>query len=271
MNDGIDSELTDFLKDEPEPAAEDTTDVDNPEEAAEQDDKNGEKTDDKPDSTTDDKAAESKDKQDDTDTGSPSEPENKETGTVPIAALLDEREKRQSYERRIEELEGKLNTKAEKPLPDVLENQEGFVSEMESRIKTETQSVRIEVSQDVMRMMHDDYDDMEKKFIELAKDSPDLVSKMSASKLPAKFVYDTAKKSEKLAEMDNLEEWEAKKTAELTAKIKADLEAEAKTKAEKDAETEGALSPSLAAQRGSGSGDSKPADVPDPLETTFNR
>lgn len=261
---GTESELTDFLKDEPEAATEEVTDAGKPEETA---DKGDEKPGDD-DSTTDDKKAESKED----DAGSTSEPENKEAGTVPIAALLDEREKRQAFEKQVEELTGKLNTTEAKPLPDVLDDQEGFVKELESKVKTETQAVRIEVSQDVMRMMHDDYDEMEKKFVELAKGNPDLINKMSSETLPAKFVYDTAKKAEKLAEMDNVEEWEAKKTAELKAAIKAELEAEAKAKADKEAENSEALSPSLAAQRAAGSnGSQKPADVPDPLETTFNR
>jgi len=266
MNDGTDSELTDFLKDEPETTTEDTTDVDKPEETAEQDDKGGEKTDD--DSTTDDKAAESN--QDDA--GSPSEPENKDTGTVPIAALLDEREKRQAFEKQVGELTDKLSTTEAKPLPDVLDDQEGFVKQLESKVKSETQAVRIEVSQDMMRTMHSDYDEMEAKFVAMAKDNPDLISKMYATPLPAKFAYETAKKADKLADFENVEEWEAKKTAELKASIKAEMEAEAKAKAEKDADTSGALSPSIAAQRAAGSnGSQKPADVPDPLETTFNR
>lgn len=260
MNDGIDSELSEFLKDEPVETLTDTSTEVAPE--AE-----------KPEETTEEVTTTiSTDDKEKVEEGSTSEPEAKETGTVPIAALLDEREKRQTFEKQVEELTGKLNTKPENPLPDVLENQEGFVKELQSKMKAETQSVRIEMSQDFMRTMHVDYDAMEEKFMALAKDNPSLVGKMAASPLPAKFVYETAKNAEKLADMENVEEWEAKKTAELKEKIKAEMEAEAKAKADKDAETTNALTPSLAAQRAAGgNGDAKPADVPDPLETTFNR
>lgn len=119
-------------------------------------------------------------------------------------------------------------------------------------------------------MMHDDYDDMESKFLDLAKDTPDLIQKMNASKLPAKFVYDTAKKAEKLADLENVDEWEAKKEAEIEARIRAEIEAKAKAKAEADAEKTDAIQPSLAATRAEG-GNKEVITVDDPLETTFNR
>ena len=263
------SELNEFLEDAAAESTDQQTDQETGQEADQTAETNTEtdKAAEEKDASTGDKAAEEKAEE-----GSTPESETKETGTVPIAALLDEREKRQAFEKQVEELKGKINTSEEqKPLPDVFENQDDFVSELQARLKAETQAVRIEVSQDFMRTMHDDYDQMEAKFMELAKDNPELVSKMSAAATPAKFVYETAKKAEKLAELNNVDEWEAKKTAELTAKIKAELEAEAKAKAETDAKNEDAISPSIAAQRAAGGNNDKSVDVPDPLETTFNR
>ena len=264
---GTDSELNEFLNDAPEAEVENTPVV----ESGTESENNTEESAPAKEVATDDKAEEAKPVEGKAG-GSPSEPEAKETGTVPIAALLDEREKRQAFEKQVSELTSKLSTTEAKPLPDVLDDQEGFVKQLESKVKSETQAVRIEVSQDMMRTMHSDYDEMEAKFVAMAKDNPNLISKMYATPLPAKFAYETAKKADKLADFENVEEWEAKKTAELKVSIKAEMEAEAKAKVEKDADTSGALSPSLAAQRAAGgNSQAAPADVPDPLETTFNR
>ena len=202
----------------------------------------------------------------------PEEHEEHESGRVPIAALLDEREKRQAAVRELEEIKKRMEQDAPKvETPDVLDDQEGFVAHLQSQIKAETANARIEVSQDVMRMLHEDYDDMESKFIALAEESPDLARKMSESVNPARFAYETAKKAMKFAEMENVDEWEAKKTAEIEAKLREQLTAEITAAATAKADTGKSLTPSLTAQRAQGGNTVPPQEVPDPLSTTFNR
>lgn len=205
--------------------------------------------------------------------GSPAEP--KEEGKIPIAALLDEREKRQERDRRIAELEAKLSEANKTPppkAPDVLEDQEGFTKHFEDRLAQARREDRIEISQDLMRTMHEDYDEMEIKFAELAQKNPALVTQLNQSQLPAKFAYDTAKaaiEAEKLSDPAYLSQKEAEMEARIRKKIEAE-NAENAAKAEAEAKLEATLTPSLANQRGGATAGTVP-EVADPLETTFNR
>lgn len=204
------------------------------------------------------------------DQGSPPEPE-KQGGTVPIAALLDEREKRQQFQRELEALRAAKQQPEPQKIPDVLDDQEGFVRHVQSEIRNATTAVRIEMSQDVMRMQHEDYDAMEAKFIAMAQDNPQLAQKMMESSLPAKFVYETAKKAEKLELMENVDEWEAKKTAEIEAKIRAEMEAKYSGKVKANADKAASLTPSISTVAAAGGNSRIPIHIADPLETTFNR
>ena len=85
-----------------------------------------------------------------------------------------------------------------------------------------------------------------------------------------KFVYDTVKKAEKLAKLENVDEFEAKTRAEIEAKVRAELEAKFEAKAKAESEKAASLSPSLANQRAAG-GNTGVVSIADPLETTFNR
>lgn len=200
--------------------------------------------------------------------GSPPEPE-KPSGTVPIAALLDEREKRQRFERELEELRKAKEVEPAK-VPDVLDDQEGFVNHFKSELQSVAWNTRVEISQDVMRAQHEDYDTVEAKFVEMVKENPELARKLSESTMPAKFAYETVKKAERLAALENVDEWEAKKVAELKAQVRAELEAEITKKAQEAAAKESSISPSISTMTAEG-GNTNQVHVPDPLESTFNR
>ena len=120
-------------------------------------------------------------------------------------------------------------------------------------------------------MLHDDYDAMEANFISLAEENPDLARKMSESANPARFAYETAKKAEKFAEMENVDEWEAKKTAEIESRLREQITAEITNSVKAKTEAGQSLTPSLAAQRAQGGNTVPPQDVADPLTTTFDR
>lgn len=203
--------------------------------------------------------------------GSPPEPEDASNDkSVPIAALLDEREKRQATQRELEELRKRIDEKPE-TVPDVLDDQEGFVASMRSEMNQQAFSIRAEVSQEMMRTLHDDYDDVETKFLDMAAENPELAQGMSSAALPAKFVYETVKKAEKLAQMENVDEFEAKTRAEIEAKVRAEMEAEFKEKAKADAEQAASITPSISGVTADGGNTPPAVKIEDPLETTFNR
>ena len=204
--------------------------------------------------------------------GLPTEPDKPEkTGEVPIAALLDEREKRQAAQRELDQLRKQLSEQAPKQaIPDPLDDGEAYAGHINQVVEGKLAQSRIAMSQEFMRMTHEDYDTAEAKFIQMAQENPALIGQMQAATLPAKFVYDTAKKAEKLEKLENVDEYEAKTRAELEAKIREELEAKYKTKLDADAAKAASLTPSLANQRAQG-GNTGVVSVADPLETTFNR
>jgi hypothetical protein len=210
--------------------------------------------------------------------GSTTEPEapvkaEKDTATIPIAALLDEREKRQKGEAALKELQTKFEaaTRVDTPAPDVLEDQEAFVSHFKGEMQQMAIQTRIEMSQEMMRMMHPDYDEVESKFVGMAAENPDLAAKLRSATNPAKFAFDTVKNAEKLEKLENVEEFEATTRAEIEAKVRAELEAEYKEQLGDIAGKAGSLSPSLAGERAAGGNKPAPIVISDPLETTFNR
>ena len=204
--------------------------------------------------------------------GLPTEPD-KESGTVPIAALLDEREKRQAAIKHAKELEARLSElqKGEaRPVPDVFENPDAFVSHFQQQMQNEAWNTRVTMSQDMMRILHDDYDEAEAKFLAMGETMPELAAQLRQAPNPAKFVYESVKKAEKLEQMQNVDEWEAKKTAEIEAKVRQELEAQYSKKAADKAAKAGSLTPSLTNTRADG-GNRPVVGVSDPLESTFNR
>lgn len=121
-----------------------------------------------------------------------------EKDTVPIAAQIDERRKRQAAEKKAKELEDKLaeferraeQTNKEPPKrPDPTDDPEGAYKALEGRILAE----RINLSREMMMDSKADFPEMEKIFVDLAKQNLELVQQMNASPNPAKFAYTKAK------------------------------------------------------------------------------
>lgn len=203
---------------------------------------------------------------DDAPEGAPTAPDNKEPDSIPIAALLDERGKRQAVERELEQLRSQMSQAEQTPAPDVFEDPDGYRKHMQDEAELREWNLRCDLTSDMMRSIHDDYDDMEARFIEMGKENSELLLRMRQSSNPAKFAYDTAKKAIRFEAMENVDEWEAKKTAEIEAKLKAEFEQKANERATKA----DSLPPSLTAATAVG-GNTAVISVPDPLETTFNR
>lgn len=175
------------------------------------------------------------------------------------AAVLDERRKRQDLERKYEELLSKQQKQEPQKAPDVFEDQEGFTNHIGQTLQNEVFKARVEISQELMREKHADYDEKEAMFADMAKESPELWQKLRASAMPAKFVYETVVKAERLKAMENIDEWESKKTAELEAKIRQQLEAEFAEKSKSKAAVS-SLKPSLANARSSAPVNDEPID-----------
>lgn len=188
----------------------------------------------------------------------PTSPEEDEKQNWTLAAVKDERQKRQEAQKRIEELERKLAERDSKQeeIPDVFEDQKAFVESIRNEQRQELQNMRLEMAREFMMEAHKDYEEMEAKFIELAKENPVLKSQAQKASNPAKFAYQQAKKYAEWQEMQDIDTAKQKLRAELREELKKELEAE---KAEKAAKTSD-ITPSLAKARASDKGNAQVDD-----------
>lgn len=111
------------------------------------------------------------------------EPESEDgKSVVPVAALKDERNKRQSFETENKQLKERL-AKYEK----------GETAVVEDDVDDDTFKERAETSREIMNELVSDYAEKETVFLELCKAEPLLALQMRRSKSPAKFAYEKAK------------------------------------------------------------------------------
>lgn len=174
-------------------------------------------------------------------------------------AVLDERRKRQELERKLEELQ-KQQQPADKR-PDLFADPEGALSHLETRLRQESAAARIELSQELMRSLHDDYDELEAEFHDLAKDNPVLLKQLAQATNPARFAYETAHKARQAAALNDVDkvraELEAKHLAEIEARVRKEYEEKYGKEAVKRA---AASAPSLAATTGKSSINDQPEE-----------
>lgn len=196
----------------------------------------------------------------------PSPEPEKEEQPWTLAAVLDERQKRQHYEARVAELEKQLEESSTKP-PDVLEDQEGFMAHTDQKIDQKLWSMKADLSRDMMQTLKADYPEKEAKFLEMVKDDPTLQSKMLGHPNPARFAYETAEKAMKFEQIQDVDKWEAQKVKELEEKIRKEMEEAAQATQASEAKKSQADVPSLAAASSKGAETATPGD--ETLEEVF--
>lgn len=165
-----------------------------------------------------------------------------------FAMAKDERQKRQKLEKELEELRAKYEKTDQAEMPDIFDDQKGFVKTLEERHQRELHNLRIDIYREAMIEANPDYEEKEAKFLEMAKESPILATQLRKAKNPAKFVYDQVKKYEQFEKLQDVDAYEKKLRAELEAKVLKEVEA----KKQQEADVAESLSPSLAKARGAG-------------------
>ena len=141
-------------------------------------------------------------------------------------AVLDERKKRQALEVEIAKLK-----EAKKPEEDKTETAELTKEEltMQSLILRE----RISLSREMMLEKHEDYEELETVFMDMAKENPSLVTQMNASPNPAKFAYNQAKahsETKKLSDPEYVQKMKEDMRKEILAELEAKQTPEDKRK-----------------------------------------
>jgi hypothetical protein len=162
-----------------------------------------------------------------------------------LAAVKDERRKRQELEKELESL--KQKQQEPKELPDVFDDQKAFVESIRSEFQQELGNAKLEVARSMMMEFHDDYEAMEAKFIDLAKENPTLRDQAMKEANPAKFAYQQAKKYEEYQKVQDVDAYKEQLRNEMRAEIEAEIKGTQQVKAKKASN----LTPSLANARAS--------------------
>lgn len=151
---------------------------------------------------------------------------------VPIRAMLDEREKRQQYERELKELrEAQEKAKANAPdFPDYFEDPKAYNAAVKKLVEEQVTSVRAEMQQQfsaqwlamserAAKARYQDFDDKLAAFSEEAKSNPVLAAQMLQAPDPGEYVYQTGKKLLALSSTPDLESLERQIEERVRAKI----------------------------------------------------
>lgn len=178
---------------------------------------------------------------------------------VPLTALQEQRKRRQEAERELDELRRRHNAPQD---IDPLEDPQGFTAQVDRKVAL----MRFELQEEAMRERHDDYDEVQAEFLDLARSNPTLQAELASSRNAPKFAYDTAMKARELKRLDSVDDYKSALRKELEAQIRAELLAEAqKTQGKKAALAEATALPSLATVGTGGRDD----DVDESLDAVF--
>jgi hypothetical protein len=130
---------------------------------------------------------------------------------VPRKALIEERRKRQDYEKKLAEFEAKLAQLDKKqepppaprqmqPPPDPWTDPEGALAYERQQRAMELYETRVILSEEIMSQKPD-YEDAKRAFIEAANADPMLAQKLVRHPMPAKLVYEEGKRMLALKEI----------------------------------------------------------------------
>lgn len=126
------------------------------------------------------------------------EPASTEPKMVPLAAVQDERRKRQEIESRLKELESKVPKGNDEP--DIYEDPDGWkewnrnqILAEQTKAASEQLEIRINESREKMLESTTDFIQAEKAFLVLAQDDQEITQQMLNSLNPAQFAYEKGK------------------------------------------------------------------------------
>lgn len=167
-------------------------------------------------------------------------------GYVPLAAIEDERRKRQEYEKRVKDYEKRLQEleQTNQKVP------EQYRDDPEGYVQRAVMNATVNLSREMVASLHPDYEEMENYLVERTNLDPVLAAQvhvgLQSSRNPAKFAYDTAKRLKREEELEAAGGWEKWREAE-RERIRKELEAQVKPQVVTQQPVEDAPPESLAA------------------------
>ena len=192
----------------------------------------------------------------------PSPSGGKDDQTVPLAAVMAERSKRQAVEAELAEL--KKTPPA--PVPDVLENQSEFVNHLKTDMTQQFNSKLEQQSEFFARREFGDeaLDNDLKVFEEIV--TTEMYNEVVNSPSPYHAIHEKVEKYQKTKEMENIDEWQAKKEAEIRAKVEAEIKEKTEKEIQEKENLRNAIPTSLAGKPSAGALNGKTYDGPAPIE-----
>lgn len=147
--------------------------------------------------------------------------------TVPLAALKDERSKRQDLERQLADATGKKDAPKR---PDALEDPEGSAKFMEGEVDKKVQNIKVDMSYQMASQFHDDFDQVMEAWPGLAEQSPGIYEQALNDAMPGEFAYQACKRHLMLKDIGDPAEYEQRIRADERAKVEAEAKAAGKAK-----------------------------------------
>jgi transcription elongation GreA/GreB family factor len=145
--------------------------------------------------------------------GSASTAEQTEQQTmVPLAAKQAEKERRQQAEERIRQLEQALQQQQPQNKPDIFDNPDAVLGQMEMKIKAQ-------MSEEFVKSQHTDYDDVMDHYEKMVQKNPSLYYEAMQTGLPAQHAYSVAKQDLERQEIGDVASFKEKLRQELLAEI----------------------------------------------------
>lgn len=184
------------------------------------------------------------------------EPKKSEESNWQFEAYKDEKSKRQALGQENQDLKRQLEElKNPKKPPDVFEDQEGFVNDINSKISQSEIKMKAEMSKFMADREYgsDVVQQKLEQFREMVSKDPSLSQKVAQSPSPVHEAIDIVDKAAMLSEVGNVKDFKEKVRAEMETEIRAQIEAEIAEK------TKSSVTPSLNSMASS-SGDKIPDD-----------
>lgn len=182
------------------------------------------------------------------------------------AAVLDERRKRQELQAELERLKQEREPDRAEEAPDWYAEPERAAEAQRQQFEQMLFTQKVELSQDMMRSQHADYDEMEQKFFDLCQENPALRTELRLSANPARFAYETAKKASEYEAMKDVESYKAKLKAEVRSELEEQIRKEQEAAQARLEKKRAAADPSLASASSKGGLSSSDYSGPTPLD-----
>lgn len=126
------------------------------------------------------------------------------TKEVPLAAMLDERDKRKALQAELDRMKAEQE-KATEDKVDFWENPEAAINSVKEGLRGEFQQQlvagRLELSMQIAKTYHDDYDTQLESFKTAAQENPALVDQALQSDHPGEYIYSVGKQ---FADLDSM-------------------------------------------------------------------